>query len=604
VLFRSLDPINFDLGRAVGDVARLLGPKAEEKGIELVVDFDPTCPTRVVGDAGRIRQVMLNLVGNAIKFTETGYVRLCVVLEDMLDVKHAQIMVCVEDTGIGIPEDVQDRLFQSFTQADSSTTRKYGGTGLGLAICKRLIELMGGRIGVESQSGAGAKFWFRLALPIAEELQHLPQADLMGKRVLIVDDLEVNQRILEGLLKHDKMLTVSASDGRRAIELLHSAVAAGTPYDVAILDFVMPEMDGGDLIRLIRADPEPVVANIPALLLSSSGQRGDAQLYSEMGFSGYLSKPVQYDTLRRALSVVLGMGAGQVSADNMVTRHLITESGVIADIASLAGQRILLAEDVPANQKVASLMLRHFGMECDIATNGQEAIDMWARGDYPLLLMDCQMPEMDGYEATRAIREQEQYSGRKHVPIIALTANILPEDRQRCLDAGMDDFLSKPFRSLQLSDMLGRWLAQSPRRQSEGGARQPALAATTAKQRESLAVERIDRLALAETQVTYADDFHDLLAVFLESTPKLFADMGAALDADRINDVICAVHGVKSSVVPFGLARLSAMARQLEEDMRTGPVDNLAARLKVLQAEYALAEQELRRRTQDKADPA
>jgi CheY-like chemotaxis protein len=294
----SLDPIPFDLERAVHDVARLLIPSAEEKGLEMVVAYDPDCPRQLVGDSGRIRQVLLNLMGNAVKFTEQGYVKLEVRAEKRIEDQHVLIFARIDDTGIGIPDEAQGRLFNSFMQADSSTTRKYGGTGLGLAISKRLIELMGGEIGVVSKPGKGSTFWFRIALPVADAQVQLPRAQLAGKRVLIVDDLPVNQHILEGLLGHEAMACASASSGLEALQRLEAAVAQGQPFDIAILDFLMPEMDGEQLMRAMRAHAEPAIAHIPAVLLSSSGQRASAQSYAEMGFSGYLGKPVHFHTLK------------------------------------------------------------------------------------------------------------------------------------------------------------------------------------------------------------------------------------------------------------------------------------------------------------------
>jgi signal transduction histidine kinase/DNA-binding response OmpR family regulator/HPt (histidine-containing phosphotransfer) domain-containing protein len=589
----NLDPISFDLQRTVYDIARLLAPKAEEKGLELVIAYNPDCPTRVVGDAGRLRQIMLNLMGNAIKFTASGYVKLEVSSEDSSADGQVRLLVRIEDTGIGIAEDIQKRLFQSFTQADSSTTRQYGGTGLGLAISKRLIELMDGEIGVDSQPGAGAVFWFRITLPISENVHRLAQSNLAGKRVLVVDDLPVNQRILEGFLKHEQVEAISVSSGQEALDVLHAEAGRGQHFDAAILDFVMPHMDGAELIRRIRRDASTLISDLPAVLLSSSGQHCDARMYADMGFSGYLSKPVQFDMLQHVLSTVLAKAPVQ-SPVGLVTRQLIAED-LTAGNASGPRLRVLLAEDVPANQKVASLMLQRADLDCDIAGNGLEALAMFQRGDYPLVLMDCLMPEMDGYAATGAIRAWEEQSGRERTPIIAVTANVQPEDRLRCLEAGMDDFLSKPFRSQQLADLLQRWLGKLPstRQPSE-----PVPSRETPSSRPAPA-GRVDALSLAETRTSFGEDFAEILDSFLKTTPDIFREAGAGLANNDHATLIRAAHGLKSSVMPFGLRRLGEMARQLEEDLHAGTVSDPGPRFKVLEAEYDAALIELRHLSQD-----
>jgi signal transduction histidine kinase/DNA-binding response OmpR family regulator/HPt (histidine-containing phosphotransfer) domain-containing protein len=584
----SLDPISFDLQRAVYDIARLLAPKAEEKGLELVVAYDPDCPARVVGDAGRLRQIMLNLMGNAIKFTASGYVKLEVSSESPPAYGQVRLMVRIEDTGIGIAEDIQKRLFQSFTQADSSTTRRFGGTGLGLAISKRLIELMGGEIGVQSQLGAGATFWFRVTLPVGEAAPRLAGSELAGKRILVVDDLAVNQRILEGLLKHDQVLATSASSGQEALDLLHAAAERGDAFDAAILDFVMPNMDGAELIRLIRSDALAAIRDMPAVLLSSSGQHCDTQMYAELGFSGYLSKPVHYDTLRRVLSTVLARSPERTEA-SLVTRQLVAEDDLAGKAPPVPQLRVLLAEDVPANQKVARLMLRRGGIDCDIAANGLEAVAMFQRGDYPLVLMDCLMPEMDGFAATEAIRAWEEDTGRARTPIVAVTANAQPDDRLRCLEAGMDDFLSKPFRSQQLADLLQRWLGKLPSR--------PVLPSPAVAKP---AVDGpIDAAALAETRTSFGEDFAEILDSFLQTTPEIFREARAGLARSDHAALIRAAHGLKSSVSPFGLGRLGEMARLLEEDLQADRVTDAGERFKALEAEYDAAQNELRRLTRD-----
>ncbi len=574
----TLDPIAFDLERSIHDVARLLLPRAQEKHLELVVHYEQTCPAQVVGDAGRIRQILLNLAGNAIKFTHEGYVLLEVLCEEISPEGQVSLRLAVKDTGIGLSDDARKRLFQSFSQADSSTTRKYGGTGLGLAISKRLVDLMGGEIGVDSAEGQGSAFWLRITLPEAESVRELPQASLTGRRVLLVDDLEVNLRILQGLLRHDGMEVAAAASGDEALAMLRAAAEAGLPYELAILDFMMPNMDGEALIRVIRAETDPMLAQIPAVLLSSSGQRGDARSYSEMGFSGYLSKPVQSQDLRRVLSSVLGMHGGIVRAEELVTRHMVEEalSGHKPEVAQLQG-RILLAEDVPANQKVAQLMLHRFGLSADVAGDGRETLDLWSRGEYDLILMDCQMPEVDGYQATTLIRAREPLG--RHVPIVALTANALAGERQKCLDCGMDDFLSKPFQARELGEVLGRWLQTSP------AAVVPDPSAAQLPQ--APGQPSLDRAPLDQMLDDYGEAFADLLDVYLQTTPGIIAALIESIAANDLATARIHVHGLKSSCANYGAVRLAQLCKRMEEEARAGELVDVQWQLAALSDEYA-----------------
>lgn len=350
---------------------------------------------------------------------------------------------------------------------------------------------------------------------------------------------------------------------------------------------MMPEMDGESLIRAIRADTDPIVASTPAVLLSSSGQKGDAKTYAEMGFSGYLSKPIQAAPLRQVLSTVLGMHGAVVKVEDLVTRHLVEE---IEDqrrglVTQLRG-RILLAEDVPANQKVALLMLKRFGIEADIADNGREAVARWRQGGYDLVLMDCQMPDMDGYEATREIRRQERNS---RIPIIALTANALADDRQKCLDCGMDDFLSKPFKVQELGDTLSRWLPIA-KVTAEG-----AEATNDVKLAPDLATTSLDRATLDQMREDYGDDFDELLEVFIETTPTLIADLRLAVAKGDIAEIHHHAHGLKSSCASFGANHLSLLCQQLEAQARSGEPLDAPGQLAAIEEEYTRVAEQLAR---------
>jgi PAS domain S-box-containing protein len=457
----DIEPIAFDTHGVAGDVIDLLLPAAEAKGIELAVRIAPDLPRWTVGDPGRIRQIMLNLVSNAIKFTEQGHV--LIEMTGKHEGSEASIRVGVTDTGIGIPEGVRGRLFSVFSQADSSTTRKYGGTGLGLAISKRLVELMGGRIGVDSTPGQGSSFWFELRLPLAPNHSVDAPADVAGVRVLIVEDSAVNRSILERQAEGWGMIVGSAASGAAALEYLRGAAQGAAPYDLAIVDYNMPGMDGIELARRIRADT--TIAGTRLLLLTSSARRGDGQGAREAGFDGFLVKPAQPDTLRKVLGALRAVPEG--NDHRMVTRYAVAQPmtppvPVERPTVELpvAGRRVLLAEDNAINQKVAILMLERLGCRVDVAGNGLEAVDLSSRLPYDIIFLDCQMPEMDGYTAARTIRAREADTSR--IPIIALTANAMDADRQACLAAGMDDFLSKPVAMSALAGMLRKYEGARP----------------------------------------------------------------------------------------------------------------------------------------------
>ncbi len=442
----DIESIPFDMRTTVEDAIDLMAERAAAKQLELALLVDPGVPDRVLGDPGRIRQVLLNLVSNAIKFTDSGDVVVEMSVDQVQD-DGTLVRIEVTDGGIGIPGDVQARLFASFTQADSSTTRKYGGTGLGLAISKRLSELMGGEIGVESEPGVGSKFWFTVNLqPVPGVPEHTLPAALAGTRVLLVDDRPLNRRVLEQQLRPAKMIVDSANDAVSALHKLAVATEQGAPYQLAILDMCLPEVDGLELGDRIRAENK--YGSPRLVLLTSAAQIGDAKAAREAGFDGYLPKPIRLGTLKRCLSTVLAIKEPD-RAQQLITQHTIAEheSGHRA--------RILLAEDNVVNQKVAARILERMGYRVDVVRNGAEAVDATADTRYDVVLMDCQMPLLDGYEATATIRRREEGTGAR-TPIVALTANAMKGDRERCLAAGMDDYLSKPIKPEHLRAALAR----------------------------------------------------------------------------------------------------------------------------------------------------
>jgi len=461
----SVEPISFDLRLALEEVAELLSGRTHEKGVDLIVRLAPDTPTRVIGDPGRIRQVLLNLAGNAIKFTSRGHVFLNLECESQ-DAHQAKIRFSVEDTGIGIPEEKLEHIFEQFTQADSSTTREYGGTGLGLPISKQLVELMGGSLDISSRQGEGSKFWFTLPLLVDKSLpaEPPPKADLTGVRVLIVDDIQTNRFVLHEQLHSWGVRNDACSSGVEALRALRMARESGDPYHIAILDQQMPAMDGVTLAHHIKTDPE--LKDTVLVMLTSWGQAGDANRMKEAGFAAYLTKPARQTMLFDALATVWGAWQ-QAKPTELITRHSLAEArnakpAPVLPVQSQSGAapsfhaRVLVVEDNTVNQLVAVRMLEKLGCRVDMAANGSEALAMTDSLPYDIVFMDCQMPVVDGYEATRKIRQRE---GRdRHLPIIAMTANAMEGDRERCLAAGMDDYISKPVVKPALVQALERFL--------------------------------------------------------------------------------------------------------------------------------------------------
>jgi two-component system sensor histidine kinase/response regulator len=449
----DLEILDFDIRILVDEVSDLLAARAFEKGLELSCLVNHDVPSLLKGDPGRLRQVLMNLAGNAIKFTEKGQV---VIQAGRDREKDGSITVrfMISDTGIGIPEDKQHLLFQPFSQLDASTSRRYGGTGLGLVISKRIAEMMNGQIGVESSAGEGATFWFTAVLEKqAEGLRSEPvlPVDLQGQRILVVDDNRINRHILGEQLKNWACFVDAAEKGEDALSKLLLAAEQNAPFRLAIIDMALPGMDGKTLGRKIKADPR--ITGTALVMLASAGRRGDAAQLQDIGFSAYLTKPVKRLQLHHCLSTVLGTPLTVVkkSSKPIVTRHSLSEE-------KKRSIRILLAEDNPVNQKVARKMLEKFGYYSNTVSNGVEALTALGRIDYDLVLMDVGMPDMDGFAATARIRDPSSKVMNHRVPVIAMTAHAMKGDREKCLEAGMDDYISKPVKPQELLDVVEKWV--------------------------------------------------------------------------------------------------------------------------------------------------
>jgi signal transduction histidine kinase/BarA-like signal transduction histidine kinase len=457
----TFETLDFDLRETIESTLDMLAERAQVKSTELIMNLAPEMPRLLRGDPGRLRQILTNLIGNAIKFTEGGEVVISAVQQAETD-NRAVIRFEVRDTGVGIPPAVQARLFQAFTQADSSTTRRYGGTGLGLAISKQLVTMMDGQIGVESEPGQGSTFWFtaQFEKPVGDQPPLAGERDGWSNlRVLVVDDNSTSRQILRHQIFAWKLQKGSAAGGHEALRVLRTAATDGHPYDIALLDVEMPEMDGLTLARAIKA--EPIIANTRLIALSPLGHALSDGEMQAAGIDAMLTKPVKQSRLFDCLVGVIGKAeSANLAVPKAGAPPAAPLSAGLQD--KLAGARILLAEDNAVNQKVALALLKKIGCSADAAGNGIEVIEALQRIPYTLVFMDCQMPEMDGYEATRLIRKREADTGqtcpwKAPMHIIALTASAMQGDREKCLAVGMNDYVTKPVRMAELQASLERW---------------------------------------------------------------------------------------------------------------------------------------------------
>ena len=562
----ELDPIEFNLYDSIGETMRALALRAHQKGLELAYRVHPEVPAYVVGDPGRLRQVLVNLVGNAIKFTHQGEV---VVNVERLSQSagELELLFSVSDTGIGIPADKHNLIFEAFTQADSSTTRNFGGTGLGLAISSRLVELMGGRIWVESAVGEGSRFPFTVRLGVtarrhAPAVQNLP-ASVSDMPVLIVDDNATNRRILTEMTHEWGMQATAVGSGSEALMALQQA-PGGQGFQLLLIDANMPGMDGFELATQVNKDAHS--PGVMIMMLTSAGQRGDAARCRKLGIAAYLLKPVRKSELLAAILTVLG-NADDSSAD-LVTRHSLREAS--------NGFRILVVEDNQVNQALVLRMLEKMGHAAVLAENGKQAISLLASGSFDLVFMDVQMPEMDGLTATRNIRESEKQTGT-HIPIIAMTAHAMKGDKERCLEAGMDGYIAKPVSSREIEEMIAKALDAKTEETPPQG--RPATWEPTK------ALERVD-----------GDEklLREIVTIFLEETPKLLDRLRRGIEEDNSKAVETAAHSLKGELSYLGMPGISQKARELEEMGRNRNLKHAGELSGVLETEVSVLAEQLR----------
>jgi PAS domain S-box-containing protein len=561
----TLDADDFDVREMAEEVAEMSSARACAKGLELMCRVDEAVPALVRGDAGRLRQVLTNLVGNAVKFTAEGEVLIEVALAPGAPEEGTRLAFAVTDTGIGIAPEARERLFTAFTQADGSTTRRFGGTGLGLAISRQLVTLMGGAIDVQSEPGRGSRFHFtvRLDAALAPAAPRTVRGDLRGLSVLIIEDNPTNSDILRHHATHWGMRVALADNALTALAEVARSAEEGRPFDLALVDGKLPGMSGIELARAIRASQG---ASAPRLVLLTSLTAADvAAAAREAGFDAHLSKPLRREELYRAIERVVGITDPAIEP---------APCGTGAQLPRLCG-RVLLVEDNRVNQDIGRAMLGAMGLEVEVAGNGRLGVEMSGCGNFDLLLMDCQMPEMDGFTATAAIRQRERAGGRERVPIVALTANAMQGDRERCLAAGMDDYLPKPFTRTQLFAAVARHLGaprveagspDAPRHTTDQGSEAATPASVPARVLNPGAL----RSVLEAVPGVGGSFIEDMVNCYLTETRTLVAAMREAAIGGDDAAIGRAAHALKSSSGSVGAEVLAGLGRDIERAVRTG----------------------------------
>jgi PAS domain S-box-containing protein len=617
----DIEPIPFDLLLAVEETAGMMAAKAEEKDIDIIVRYPIDVPRFVVGDPGRIRQVLANLVSNAIKFTPQGHILIDVEVDTEADTNEkvsalapaqrapgtrnstvppneVRLRFNVQDTGIGIAPDKIEHVFGRFNQADTSTTRRYGGTGLGLSISRQLVELMGGEIGATSAVGEGSTFSFTLRLPLqpAAPAFSLPDADMSGVRILIVDDNAVNRRVLHEQLNNWSLRNESAPTGVEALEMLRAAKTEGDPFQIAILDHQMPDMDGETLGRTIKVDAS--LQDTILLMLTSLGNKGDAIRLKTAGFAAYLLKPARQSEL---LSALINVWAARNShtSPQLVTRHSIAEAGPARQDTPRRweGTRVLVAEDNIVNQKVATMILQSFGCRVEVAANGREALKSIEAFPFDIIFMDCEMPEMDGYEATAEIRLRTD--DKRRLPIVAVTAKATRGDREFCLQSGMDDYISKPVKSEDFQAALERW---APRGKEEGAPihanpdAEPFVTGTVEFDRTPVATSLDAEVVARLRDLAAATDASLLAQIFESFVSDGEARIGTLRRALEKNDAVVlhkAAHALKGASANIGARRMADIAEQLQAMGEAGSVEGAEAAVDELDQEFGKVRMEI-----------
>jgi len=575
----DLEILDFDLRAMLEDTVEMLASRAYQKGLELVCVVTSEVPSLVQGDPGRLRQTIVNLVGNAIKFTHQGEVIVEVSL-DAQDDRTATVRIAITDTGIGIPPDRLSILFAPFTQVDGSTTRKYGGTGLGLAISKQLVDLMGGQIGVQSEPGKGSTFWFTTALgkqlnrKLSAEESH---ADFSGVNVLVVDDHPTNRLLLTTLLRAWGCRFAEADSGAAGLTQLDEAAGRDDPFHIVLVDMMMPGMDGEEFGRTVKCNPQ--LQKTRLIMLTSLGQCSDTARLRQLGFFGYLLKPIRRSALRNCMAAAIDC---KPAVNGEAPAILATSPGLVTPSTRRA--RILLAEDNPTNQTVAVAILTKLGHAVDAVANGGEAIRALREIPYDLVLMDCQMPEMDGYEATRWIRSSDAGVRNPHIPVIAMTAHAMKGDREQCLAAGMNDYLCKPVQPKELAETLARWLvepaAENPTELSTVPNRSPS-GPTPEENRAVFNEEELLARLMGDRSLGQT-----VLVGFLEDIPQQIRTLKDRLGEGDVPLVERQSHTIKGAAATVSAGSLREVALAMEQAGKAGELGRAAELVPRLEEEF------------------
>ena len=563
----QLHEVNFDLRELVEEIVQLYADSAQRKGLELNAVLPPDLDRHFIGDNVRLRQVLTNLVGNAIKFTRHGEVVVRASIDKRSDTE-SDIRFEVADTGIGIAPEARERIFESFAQADGTTEREFGGTGLGLTISTQLVKLMRGEIGVDSELDKGTTFWFTVRMqtdtnPV--DVDNIQTDSLRGMRVLAVDDNETNRAIYHDQLSYWGCDFETAHDAEDALDKLHRAAAGDQPYELIILDMHMPKMNGIALAGAIIADPD--IPKLHQLMLSSIGDQLEAQEYRNIGIDKYLTKPIRQVELFRCLHIFRHGGA----------EENLTAASVNCDAREFNG-RVLVAEDNIVNQEVVLDLLELAGLDVVVAGDGMAAVEAVSQAKFDLVLMDCQMPKMDGFVATQTIRNLEKASGNRRMPIVALTANALEGDRERCVAAGMDDYLCKPFTDADLREVLARWL--QPASEAHLAPESQPDEMSEARAEDSILEHIINFDALAHFEQREASGRAGILkrvvGGYIDQSTTQFGELQAGLDSRCSTDVANAAHALKSSSAVIGAARLSDLCRLIESGAKQEDITGIS----------------------------
>jgi len=574
----EMETVDFDLQSMLDDFASIISIKAHEKQLEFICAAAPDVPVCVRGDPGRLQQILTNLAGNAVKFTEEGEVVVHVTLESRTDSK-ATLRFSVKDTGIGISREKTNLIFDKFSQLDNSTTRKYGGTGLGLAISKQLVEMMGGRMGVDSEEGKGSEFWFTVSLEKQDQSDRKePKTEeVNGSRILIVDDNSTNREILYKRLFSWGATVEEAVDGPTALQAIYRAHDDENPFQIVILDMHMPGMDGATVARIVKSDEKIMDTNL--IMLSSLGQHPDIRNPGKRYFEAHLTKPVKHTELFNVLSNVLGRKEQDVEA--------VSSDTTVSDSAKHYSLRILLAEDNIVNQKVAQSMLQKIGYRVDTVASGSEAVNALEMLPYDLVFMDVQMPGMDGFEATRIIRDPDSAVRKHDIPVIAMTAHAMKGDRERCLEAGMDDYLAKPVSLKALLQLMEKWTLAIQQRKTVPSSVQE-------KSDEMSGFRVFDREALIERVMGEEELARKLIGIFLADIPKQVRSLRERIENSDAEKISWYSHKVKGSSANIGAMALSNIAAKMDEASKDGRLDEVTTLLPELEKQYDLLVKELK----------